>query len=339
MRDFPSRRRGWWARQTPRRRVFLVALVSLTVLIAVGVGAGVGVQRRKDNGPEYLVDPTTPSSPPPPSGTVWQPKANSSWQIVLGSPITIASTATSTVPDVDIFDIDLFGNSASTIATLHKLNKKVICYFSAGSYEPNRPDSSKFRKSDKGKELEGWPGEYWLDVRSSNVRAIMLKRLQLAQRKGCDGVDPDNMDGYANNNGLGLTSQDSIAYMTYLSSNAAKLSLAIGLKNSLDIIPEVVNMTHFAVNEQCVQYEECKTYMPYLNEDKPVFHIEYPNNSPDLSADDVSNSCNTGVEPVTYGGGGAAARKGTLSTVLKKMSLDGWVEFCDGKTATTPTQS
>ncbi|KAK4998434.1 hypothetical protein LTR66_002334 [Elasticomyces elasticus] len=344
MRDFPSRRRGWWARQTPRRRVFFLALGTLTVLIAVGVGAGVGVQRRKDNGPAYLVDPTTPSGPPPdayppnpsPNGTVWQPQANSTWQIVLGSPITIASTATSTVPDVDMFDIDLFGNSASTIATLHKLNKKVICYFSAGSYEPKRPDSGDFKKSDMGKELAGWPGEYWLDVRSSNVRDIMLKRLQLAQRKGCDGVDPDNMDGYANDNGLSLTSDDSIAFMTYLSSAATSLSLAIGLKNSLDIIPEVVNMTHFAVNEQCVQYNECKTYTPYLDADKPIFHIEYPSNSPQLSAGDVSNSCNTRVDPVSYGAGGGT---GTLSTLLKKMNLDGWVQYCDGKSSTTPTES
>jgi hypothetical protein len=33
----------------------------------------------------------------------------------------------------------------------------------------------------------------------------MSSRLDMAQQKGCDGVDPDNIDAYGNENGLGLT--------------------------------------------------------------------------------------------------------------------------------------
>lgn len=72
----------------------------------------------------------------------------------------------------------------------------MLCYFSAGSYEPDRPDSNNFKSSDMGKELSGWPQEKWLDLNSNNVRDIMSKRLQLAAQNGCDGVDPDNTDGY-----------------------------------------------------------------------------------------------------------------------------------------------
>lgn len=51
-----------------------------------------------------------------------------------------------------------------------------------------------------GAELDGWPGERWLKLSSENVRNIMKKRIDLAWRKGCDGVDPDNVDGYVSHN-------------------------------------------------------------------------------------------------------------------------------------------
>jgi hypothetical protein len=33
----------------------------------------------------------------------------------------------------------------------------------------------------------------------------MAARIQVAKDKGCDGVDPDNVNGYDNDNGLGFT--------------------------------------------------------------------------------------------------------------------------------------
>lgn len=38
----------------------------------------------------------------------------------------------------------------------------------------------------------------------------MLARLDRAQTLGCDGVDPDNVDAYNNDNGLNLTENDAI---------------------------------------------------------------------------------------------------------------------------------
>jgi hypothetical protein len=132
------------------------------------------------------------------STSVWQPAVGTSWQIVLDSAIKLSPNATAVVPSTAaVFDIDMFDNSAATVAALHQLGKKVICYFSAGSYEPGRPDSGAFNKTaDLGKELDGWPGEYWLRLNSTNVRNIMAKRIAYAQQMGCDAVDPDNVDGY-----------------------------------------------------------------------------------------------------------------------------------------------
>jgi hypothetical protein len=124
---------------------------------------------------------------------IWQPAVGTKWQIELSQVIKVDSTLD---PSVGIYDTDLFDTPKSSIDQLHSLGKKVICYFSAGSYEPGRPDSAQFTASDKGSELDGWPGEYWLNINSANVRSIMAARLQLAATKGCDGVDPDNVDGY-----------------------------------------------------------------------------------------------------------------------------------------------
>ena len=60
--------------------------------------------------------------------------------------------------NADIYDIDLLDAPSQTIADLQADGKKVICYFSAGTYED------------------------WCD---------------LAVTKGCDGVEPDNMEAYA----------------------------------------------------------------------------------------------------------------------------------------------
>ncbi|MFP3534108.1 endo alpha-1,4 polygalactosaminidase, partial [Burkholderia sp. SIMBA_042] len=89
--------------------------------------------------------------------------------------------------------------------TLKSQGKRVVCYFSAGSSENWRSDYSQFTAADQGNPLDGWAGERWLDTRSANVRRIMTARMDLAKSKGCDGIDPDNVDGYTNNPGLPLT--------------------------------------------------------------------------------------------------------------------------------------
>jgi hypothetical protein len=97
------------------------------------------------------------------------------------------------VPDVDIFDVDLFRTEKKVIDHMKRLNKTVICYFSGGTYEPSRPDSNQFAYSDKGSRLLQWPSEMWVQTKSTKVRQIMTNRIQLAHQKGCDAIDPDNI--------------------------------------------------------------------------------------------------------------------------------------------------
>lgn len=123
----------------------------------------------------------TDDTPSVPGDTWYKPEVSSTWQLQLQG-------AVNTAYNVDIYDIDLFDTPDPTIADLHAAGRKVICYFSGGSYEQWRSDASQFNAADLGNELDGWPGERWLDIRSSNVRDIMLQRLDLAVSKACDGV-------------------------------------------------------------------------------------------------------------------------------------------------------
>jgi len=120
--------------------------------------------------------------------------AGSSWDILLNKGDFKGDIDTISGDTLGAIDIDLFDTSKETIAKL-KTSMNVICYFSAGSKEDWRPDAKDFKDGDFGQGLEGWAGEFWVNVKSDNVRAIMKKRIELAAANGCSAVDPDNTDG------------------------------------------------------------------------------------------------------------------------------------------------
>lgn len=85
------------------------------------------------------------------------------------------------------------------------------------------------------------------------------------------------MDGYTNNSGINLTANDQLAFNRFMVAEAHARGLSVGLKNALDLIPQLVNHYDFSVNEQCHQYNECDTLMPFINQGKAVFNVEYKN--------------------------------------------------------------
>lgn len=335
-------------KQVLHKKLLIGAVIAIMVLgLALGLGLGLTIGQRSHNpDPSEQPEPPHISRSPGTNTLPWTPKVNDTWQITLLKPPLVAADLSSITPEVAIFDVDLFDTSAETVKTLHDLGKKVICYFSAGSFEDWRPDARRFQAADKGKDLDGWPGEKWLNISSENVRSIMKTRVELASEKTCDGVDPDNVDGYVssqhlvadppltsmqdNDNGLGLTPDDSVALMEFLFSVSRPLNLTLGLKNAGTIIPAVLPFTDFSVNEQCVQYNECEKFQSFIQAGKPVFHIEYPNlidnSNAGLETELVNKACGNSQERNTSG----------FSTVLKRENLDGWVEYCNSEVAITP---
>lgn len=219
--------------------------------------------------------------------------------------------------DAAVYDIDLFDNSSAAIAQLQTDGRRVICYFSAGSSENWRPDFSEFAAADKGNPLAGWQGELWLDIRSDNVRRIMAARLDMARDKGCDGVEPDNVDGYINLTGFTLTADDQLVYNRWLATEAHARGLAIGLKNDVDQLAQLAPDFDFAVNEQCHEFSECGGYSAFTDQGKPVFNAEY-------RADYVNNDGGARDALCT------AARQEQLNTLVLPLGLDGSFRFsCD----------
>ena len=218
------------------------------------------------------LDPDSSSTPDstlvPLTGEWYRPAVASTWQWQLVGPIN-------TDYAVDLYDIDLFDTPATEIASLQASGKRVICYFSAGSYEDFRPDVSSFRSQDLGDPLGDFPDERWLDIRSASVLAIMEARLDLAVEKGCDGVEPDNMDGFTNDTGFSLTSADQLTFNRTIANEAHERGLSVGLKNDLDQISDLIAFFDFQVNEQCHEFDECAVLDAFIMAGKPVFNAEY----------------------------------------------------------------
>lgn len=211
---------------------------------------------------------------------------------------------------VELVDIDLFDTSAPQIAELHRRGLYVVCYFSAGSYEDWRPDAASFPVSLLGKDLAEWPGERWLDVTHLDlIMPILENRLDLAVEKGCDGVDPDNVDGYQNDSGFSLQPEDQLSFNIELAEAAHSRSLAIGLKNDLEQIPALVSYFDWAMNEECFSYDECDLLMPFVQAGKPVFIIEYA------------------LEPEVFC---PQARQFGVNALLKAIELDAYSVDCSG---------
>jgi hypothetical protein len=323
---------SWEKRNSDRRccttRVGIWAIViAIFLCLAIALGTGLGLGLKSKGASSSPAAPSSsslaPSSSPPapsstpasgsnnttPAGTWWKPSKGVSWQIVL------AYALNDTSPNVDVYDIDLFLNNASTISALHDQGRKVMCYFSAGSYEDFRPDASSFLPTDYGNPLDGWPGEWWLNTTSANVRSIMLERIKRGADLGCDGMDPDNVDGYDNDTGFNLSENDAIDYLTFLASAVHSQDMAIGIKNAADIVKNVLDQMEWAVNEQCVEYSECAQFQPFIKSGKPVFHIEYPASAPHVTADEKAALCSD-----TQAQG--------FSSLLKDMALDNWFDAC-----------
>jgi len=202
-----------------------------------------------------------------PAGQVWAPAPGTTWQWQLTGTID-------TSLDVQMYDIDMFDNTADTIATLHSQGKAVICYFST-QYENWRPDAADFTTAVIGHALDGWPGENYVDIRSDVVRNIMTARLDKAVSMGCDGVEPDNVDEYENDNGLSITAADQLSFNQFVASEAHARGLSVGLKNDLDQVKSLQQYYDWALDEQCNQYSECSTLDPFVTAGKAVFGVEY----------------------------------------------------------------
>lgn len=222
--------------------------------------------------PTSSAGPTAPEPTHTPTSLAWwQPPPRTTWQIQInGGRIDLSFEA-------QAYEVDLFDTPTETIAELHRLGRKVICYFSAGTFEDWRPDAARFDGYGLlGAPLEDWPGERYLDIRRLDVLGPILQaRMDLAVEKGCDAVDPDNVQNYLEPTGFPFTYEDQLRFNRWLAEQAHARGLGVGLKNDRDQIPDLVDAFDFAVDEECFTYGECAPLLVFIQANKAVFEIEY----------------------------------------------------------------
>jgi hypothetical protein len=236
-------------------------------------------------------------------GSWWKPKPGTSWQWQLTGKLDPSF-------DVDAYDIDLFNTSKATIDSLHAQRRKVICYFDT-AYEPDRPDSKQLEPF-RGNPIDGWPGQYWVDVREADVLEVMKSRLEMAQSKGCDGVEADDVDARDNDPGFPISAADQQTFIQAIADQAHRLGMAFGLKNDLEEIPALLSVADFAINEECFEYDECDELKAFISADKAVFQVEYTEG--DL-AKKASSIC-------------PDANKLNFDTLIKHLDLDAPRKAC-----------
>jgi hypothetical protein len=200
------------------------------------------------------------------ASTWWAPLPGTSWQWQLTGTLDTSF-------DVAAYDIDLFNTAPADIDALHAQQRRVVCYFDT-AYEPDRPDSSALDPY-RGNPVQGWPGQYWVDIRQPAVVAVMQARIALAQQKHCDAIEADDVDARSNNPGFPVTADDQQSFIKHLAADAHAHGLGYALKNDLDEVEVLLDSVDFAVNEECFQYNECDRLAPFISAHKAVFQVEY----------------------------------------------------------------
>jgi hypothetical protein len=154
-------------------------------------------------------------------------------------------------------------------------------------------------------------GERWLDIRRrswSRFAPIIWRRLDLAVKLGCDGVEPDQNNPWGNHPGFPITRADQTRWYLKVAAEAHARGLSVGMKNGVESInADTVAAFDWALNEECFQYHECGRYRPFTDAGKAVFQVEY-RGDPGVFCPDAS-------------------RRG-FSSLKKHLQLGPWVVQC-----------
>jgi hypothetical protein len=198
----------------------------------------------------------------------WVPLQGSSWDWYLqGGAVTGRG--------VDVYDVDLFETSASQVAVQKAEGAHVVCYLSAGTWEPYRPDADSYPAEILGNNWDEWDERY-VDIRRLDLLGpILAARMDLCADKGFDAVEPDNIDTYWADTGFPLTEADELNFIRWLIDQAHDRGLGIAQKNVPELAGELGDEMDFIVTEDCFVDGWCDDVSAYLDAGKAVLAAEY----------------------------------------------------------------
>lgn len=226
------------------------------------------------------------------------------------------------------------GNVAEAQAVSTAIQKGKTSYTFNGQTKQMTGDQLTFKKL-AGSQLPGWD-EYVYKIggftaTSSTAEHVLLRRLmtehmQRTKTLGCDALEPDNIDAYANVSGISAT--DQYNYNVWLASTAHGLGLKILQKNDLgqikdgaDDVPAgkvgLAKVFDGIINEECFSYQECGEMQPFRDLNKPIFVRQYLvsscttykssrySSSDSRTRQQVANSLHLNVSGSQYDNGGS----------------------------------
>ncbi|GAB2885134.1 endo alpha-1,4 polygalactosaminidase [Streptomyces mayteni] len=229
----------------------------------------------------------------------WQPAPGEtvSWDWQISEPYDLS--APHDMYDLDLFDLAPAGSElrypngdvvevpagplAGAVEELHAREPRpvVICYVDTGAYESYRPDAARFPEVVIGNDT-GWSEEHWLDIRPASREAfaeIIWARFDLAERMGCDGVEPDQNNPLGNDPGFPITLDDQHSWYREVAEQAHARGLSVGMKNGYDqpgSAAELVDAFDWALPEECAEFDECAELDVFVEQGKAVFAVDYP---------------------------------------------------------------
>jgi hypothetical protein len=206
---------------------------------------------------------------PPAKATVVAPPANAAFDYQIGAPYAPR-------PGVGVVSRDRSSGPAG--------GRYNVCYVNAFQAQPDElhwwkttyPDLL-LRGAGGGLVVDEDWNEALLDVstpaKRTTLAAIVGGWIDRCARDHFQAVEPDNLDSYERSKGR-LTIDDNAAFAGLLARRAHAGGLAIGQKNTTDLLPRHASIGFdFAVTEECGRYDECGRYASaYANR---VFDIEY----------------------------------------------------------------
>lgn len=197
------------------------------------------------------------------------PPGNASFDYQIGGPYAPP-------PGVDIVSRD---RSASPASGLYNL-----CYVNGFQTQPGESEfwltehPDLILRDEQGDVVidPDW-NEMLFDTTTAEKRAslagIVGEWIKGCAEDGFDAVEIDNLDTYSRS-GNRITQEDNVAFMRLLSDVGHAHGLAMGQKNSAEILSQATQMgTDFAVAEECNRYKECGDYVDVYGD--LVFVIEY----------------------------------------------------------------
>lgn len=207
----------------------------------------------------------------------------------------------------DVFVLDLFDAEPAQLDAARAAGGVTVAYFSAGSFEPWRPDADAFPVDAIGARLTDYPNERWLDPNSRQVRAIMRARLERARDKGFEAVFPGALDAYLASSGFALSATDQRDYARFLSAEARRLGLSPGLSGGFASARDLAPDFDFAIDVGCLAADSCERLRPLLDRGQAVFDLEV--------SGELAELC-------------PRAEAFGIALALKRPSFDAWSEFC-----------